>query len=71
LSIESRKALLPLKKGGREGFLARAFQSAKGLRKNLIFSPDPGHEWRQRENSRIGSQDQEGMKEIDDDRRKG
>jgi len=30
-SIESPKALLPLKKGGREGFLARPFQSAKGL----------------------------------------
>jgi hypothetical protein len=32
LSIESPKALLPLKKGGREGFLARPFQSAKVLR---------------------------------------
>jgi hypothetical protein len=32
-SIESPKALLPLKKGGREEFLARPFQSAKGLHK--------------------------------------
>jgi len=32
-SIESPKALLPLKKGGREGFLARPFQSAKVLPK--------------------------------------
>jgi hypothetical protein len=30
-SIESPKALLPLKKGGREGFLAGPFQSAKAL----------------------------------------
>jgi hypothetical protein len=28
-----KKALLPLKKGGREGFLARPFQSAKVLPK--------------------------------------
>jgi hypothetical protein len=34
--IESRKALLPLKKGGREGFLARPFQSAKVLKKSEI-----------------------------------
>jgi hypothetical protein len=32
-SIESPKALLPLKKGGQEGFLARAVQSAKVLQK--------------------------------------
>ena len=31
-SIEFPKALLPLKKGGREGFPARPFQSAKVLR---------------------------------------
>jgi hypothetical protein len=30
-SIESREALLPLEKGGGEGFLARLFQSAKVL----------------------------------------
>jgi hypothetical protein len=30
-SLETPKALLPLKKGGREGFLARPFQSAKVL----------------------------------------
>jgi hypothetical protein len=32
LPSNSQKALLPLKKGGREGFLARPFQSAEGLR---------------------------------------
>jgi hypothetical protein len=36
-SIESPQALLPLKKGGREGFLAGRFQSAKGLQNSLFF----------------------------------
>jgi hypothetical protein len=40
-SIESPKALLPLKKGGREGFLARPFQSAKVLRVFVIFQCVP------------------------------
>jgi hypothetical protein len=30
-SIECREAPLPLKKGGREGFLAKAFPKAKGI----------------------------------------
>jgi hypothetical protein len=37
--IESPKALLPLKKGGREGFPARPFPSAKVLLQ--IKKPDP------------------------------
>jgi hypothetical protein len=37
-SIESPKAVLPLKKGGQEGFLARAVQSAKVLRLFTISS---------------------------------
>jgi len=31
------RALLPLKKGGREGFLVKPFQSAKLLRNSLIL----------------------------------
>ena len=36
-SIESPKALFPLKKGGQEGFLARAVQSAKVLQIFKLF----------------------------------
>jgi hypothetical protein len=32
-----RKALLPLEKGGREGFLARPFQKAKVLQKEKFY----------------------------------
>jgi hypothetical protein len=40
-SIESPKTLLPLKKGGREGFLAGVFQRAKVLRKKKYLKVFP------------------------------
>ena len=38
--MESLKPLLPLKKGGREGFLAGPFQSAKMLRENNSYGSE-------------------------------
>jgi len=35
-SVDTLKSLLPLKKGGREGFLGKPFQDAKTLRKILV-----------------------------------